>query len=342
MLRPLSDKSQPIAYKPFLFDVNSAQQSSIFELELIYAGVKYRYEVELDRQAVLEEKLYFFNPNRALVYKRTTDKEKQLSFIQFGSKIEIDKNHKIGLEANTLWNNTVLGGYLKTNFDAVELQAVTSWFRHCLRGMSYGTNTLTFNLISDIISDSVRKDKLIKALQKADFNINDIILEDSKDESKVPRLFFQHQITKGDTTSSFLLELQEQSKGTIQYFFLAALSLAMELIDIVLPIDELEASLHPDLLEHFLLTFLANVRQSQLIATTHQRELLLQKDMLRHDAIWFTEKKPNGSTDLFSLADFDSVIVRKSNSIYNTYKIGKLGAKPNLGDYYLATENGEK
>ena len=93
--------------------------------------------------------------------------------------------------------------------------------------------------------------------------------------------------------------------------------------------------MHPDLLKHFLLIFLANAKESQLIFTTHSRELLLEKDILRFDTVYFTEKKEDGSTDLFSLSDFDSNIIRKESSVYNIYKNGKLGANPNLKNYFL-------
>jgi AAA15 family ATPase/GTPase len=103
----------------------------------------------------------------------------------------------------------------------------------------------------------------------------------------------------------------------------------------ILLIDEIESSLHPDLLKHFLLIFLANAKESQLIFTTHSRELLMEKDLFRYETIYFTEKKENGSTDLFSLKDFDSKTIRKENSIFNIYKSGKLGAIPNTKNYFL-------
>ena len=104
---------------------------------------------------------------------------------------------------------------------------------------------------------------------------------------------------------------------------------------VVFTIDELEASLHPDLLKHFLLLFLVNVKKSQLIATTHYRELLMEKDMLREDVIWFTEKKKTGGIDLYALSDFDSSVIRDTSSIFNAYKSGKLGAAPAVSDYYI-------
>ena len=55
--------------------------------------------------------------------------------------------------------------------------------------------------------------------------------------------------------------------------------------------------------------------------------ILNEKEILRKDAIWFTEKQENGSTDLFSMADFP---IRKELSYYNAYKLGKFGAIPEL------------
>ena len=55
--------------------------------------------------------------------------------------------------------------------------------------------------------------------------------------------------------------------------------------------------------------------------------ILNEKDILRKDAIWFTEKLKDGSTDLFSMADFN---FRKELSYYKAYKIGKFGGIPEL------------
>ncbi len=111
---------------------------------------------------------------------------------------------------------------------------------------------------------------------------------------------------------------------------------------IVIPIDELESSLHPDLFVHFLLSFLVNSEGSQIIATTHNREILNNKDIFRNDAVWFTDKTDTCATELYSLADFDSSVIRDTSNVYNAYKIGKLGGVPNLGDYYINPGNEKK
>jgi AAA15 family ATPase/GTPase len=123
--------------------------------------------------------------------------------------------------------------------------------------------------------------------------------------------------------------------GTQRYYGLSG-ALAIILSEpTFLAIDELESSLHPELMKHFIMTFLANSTQSQMLVTTHNLSFLDDPDILRKDAIWFTEKQNDGATKLYSLSDFDTKTIRKGTSILNAYKIGKFGAIPNLGSIYL-------
>ena len=78
-----------------------------------------------------------------------------------------------------------------------------------------------------------------------------------------------------------------------------------------------------------------NTKESQIIATTHNREILNNKDIFRNDAIWFTDMDENCATELYSLADFDSSVVRDTTNVLNAYKSGKLGATPNPDDTYI-------
>ena len=56
-------------------------------------------------------------------------------------------------------------------------------------------------------------------------------------------------------------------------------------------IDEIESSLHPDLVEFILEKFLREKNESQLLITSHYDPLLnTVDDLLRKDSIWFTEK----------------------------------------------------
>lgn len=364
VIDPFEKKTDRFDFKPFLFDEHTREENTFFSLEFIQNEMRYLYELELNENAVVNEKLYFYKPNKALVYSRSTELGKQLTTITFGGKITLNKEQKAYLEANTLWNNTVLGGFLKTNFESFELQEAMNWFKFKLNPII----TPKTNLIG-IVSDKIEKGDIIKSnvvelLKKADFNIHDIIIkkkaldiepvlfeaiskylsvsdkrlsgikEAGKNETN--EIIFQH---KYEDSKEYNLSYNVESAGTQRYYQFCGLLDLMIRNELIFSIDELESSLHPDLIKYFLLTFLVNSKNSQLIATTHYRELLMERDIFRNDVIWFTERKDDGSTDLFSLNDFDSSIVRNTSSVYNAYKIGKLGARPNLNDYYVELED---
>lgn len=366
VINPLKKKTDRFDVEPFLFDEKTRKGNTLFTLEFVQNELKYFYELELNETAVVNENLYFYKPNKAIVYSRTTDLSKQFTTIRFGGKIVITKEQKSSLEANTLWNNTVLGGFLKTNIESTELQDVINWFKLKLSFIIKPETNLVAFISDKINGGEIIKNNVIELLKKADFNINDIIIKSheidrtsdlftvlakklSISENKLSEvkeigrlegieILFLHNFEG----TSYGLSYEVESAGTQRYYQFCGLLDLMIRNEVILPIDELESSLHPDLLKYFLLTFLVNSKKSQLIATTHYRELLMERDIFRNDVIWFTEQKKDGSTDLYSLTDFDSSVIRNTSSIYNAYKIGKLGARPDLNDYYIDLENGKK
>ena len=97
----------------------------------------------------------------------------------------------------------------------------------------------------------------------------------------------------------------------------------------LLPIDEIETSMHPALIEHVLYDFLKTGGESQLLVTTHFDYLLeLVNDLIRTDCVWFTEKGDDGATSLYSLAEFAGI--NKIRSLQRAYRGGRFGATPNI------------
>lgn len=362
VLEPETKKTEEFDFKPFLFDSVSQKQNSILSIDFIQNEKRYYYEVEFNKDAIVNETLNHYNPTKSNVFKRTTDLDKQFTQITFGSNLKkerkIDKTFERTLESNTLWNNTVLGGFLKTNIELKELKDATDWFSIYLRPLILTKTELDSYITSQIDKSEIKKADVVSILKKADFNISDILIQEEedipdglieflekqvKDSSKVitnlknkgkmtsVNLEFEHTVNNEKYNLPFDLE----SQGTKRYYgFAGILSLLLKR-SIAMPIDELEASLHPDLYIHFLLSFLVNSKNSQIIATTHNREILNNKDIYRNDAIWFTDKIDNSATELYSLSDFDSSVIRDTSNVYNAYKIGKLGGVPNLGDYFI-------
>lgn len=353
--KPLTQKNDLLNFEPFLFDSEMPKQPSWMALDFFAEGTRYYYEVEFTKTAVLHEELYFYQPNKAKVFHRTTDLDKQLTSIEFGNKIKVDKVAKEVLEGNTLVNNTVFGGYLKTSIDLRDVYIIQKYIgKHTQKGMFSHDATLSAFVKSQLLTGQIHTNQLVNLLQKADFGISDIQVIEKEREMYLSEEFkvlyrqllnrreiptfkkIEITITHTVANTTYELPIEAESQGTQKYFDIMGLLLTFLSIEpAIIPIDELESSLHPDLYMHFLLTFLANAKQSQLIATTHNREILQDRDTFRTDAIWFTEKNAASATELYSLADFDTKVIRDSTNIYNAYKSGKLGGVPRLGDYYI-------
>ncbi len=209
VLSPEDKKTETLDFKPFLFDELSPKLNSILSIEFIQNNTKYFYEVELNQKAVVREILNHFNPTKANVFKRSTDLDKQFTQISFGSKIKKDKTFEKTLESNTLWNNTVLGGFLKTNIEIKELKDVTDWFSNFLRPLIYTGTKLDGYVTSRIDKSDIRKTDVLNILKKADFNISDILIQE--EEKEIPDgliEFLEKQIKESSDTINELKNKQ--------------------------------------------------------------------------------------------------------------------------------------
>ncbi|MDD2576508.1 MAG: ATP-binding protein [Bacteroidales bacterium] len=367
VLEPLKMKTDKLNFTPFLFDKETSNENSLLSIKFLQNGIKYYYEIEFNKNSILKEELFFYNPNKSLFYKRDTDIKSQYTSIKFGPKVKIDASVLERIQANTLWNNTVLGGFFKINIKFDELREVIEWFGNYLSPIVYSQTNLEKFVTSMIEKSKIEKTSMISILKNADLHISDINIK--KKEEVIPQEFLKliendnelekdskikEIISKGTVErievefghningNIYTLPIDSESEGTSRFYGFAGLLLLLINTSTIFPIDELETSLHPDLYQHFLLSFLVNSKQSQLIATTHNREILDNKDLFRNDAIWFTRKDNNCSTELYSLSDFDSSVVRNTTNVLNAYKSGKLSGIPNLGDYYIDLHNEKK
>ena len=342
VLNPKEKKTEILHFDPFLFDAQTPLQPTELSIEFVHEEVCYQYEITFTRQAIISEALYIDTFEKVLVYSRTTDTQEQLTKISFGDKITIDKNAQQVLELNTLWNNTVLGGFLKTNINLEEFRRVADWFNSYLKSIIAPQTQLDSYVTSKIDDKKITKDEILEILKKADFNISDMIVRKKEEfvQKYLPRFFkvqiegriiFQHKIDN----VFYSLPMEKESEGTKRFYGFAGLLALLIKTPTIFPIDELESSLHPDLYTHFLLSFLQNAQLSQLIATTHNRELLGDTDIFRNDVIWFTNKGEDCATELYSLADFDTSAIK---NILNAYKIGKFSGVPRLSDTFIDLE----
>ena len=338
ILYPNEKKSDELIFTPFLFDETSNKKNTILSIDFLQNDARYYYSVEFNRTHIVSEELFLIGKNerKTNVFKRSTDSQKQVSKIKFGREFKISKPAIEILELHTLWNTTVLSSFTKVNLEQKELKDSTDWINNHL----FWTNTPDddfSNMVTDFIDlGIIKKEKVLEIIQKADFNINDILYKELKtSESDDTTKEFVIRTSHKVKNSSYPLPFGMESDGTKRFYSLAGLLEMARVEPNLFAVDEIDASLHPDLVIHYLLMFMENVKQSQLIITTHNREILDDKNLFRNDAIWFTNKNEDGAAELYSLDDFDSAVIRNTSNILNAYKSGKLKAVPKTKDFYL-------
>ncbi|MCD8069119.1 MAG: ATP-binding protein [Lachnospiraceae bacterium] len=330
---------------PFLFDVSSRNEESLFEVYYMdteeHGYRSYNYGFVLGEDGVTEEwlncKAKSARHYRRIFYRDTN--ELDLAGIPEKSR----ENLAIALEKETLLVS--LGAKLKI----AKLKGVRDWF-YSANIADFGDpyeNAFLSSVIPEGFADNKSvQDKVVEYFAAFDPSIVGFHVEKSKgdeEEGKYVKIDALHRLKGGETTS---IPLQEESNGTLKMFALyPVLQDTLERGSILFA-DELNARLHPLLVRTFLITFLSpeiNVNHAQIVFTTHD-SWQLSTNLLRRDEIWFTEKDADGATTLYSLADFVDVNgarIRKDESYEKNYLLGKYGAIPTLKSFDMFREESD-
>lgn len=322
MYQPCSSKDEKIIYRPFAMRRGEDTEMSV---SFFIRGVRYNYAIKYNESVVTYE-LLEFNPNgvMSLFYERKHNRENNLPEIVFGKNAELDSKTANIIATNTLPNHSVLSTYNKISIDAPSMGRVMTYVRDAI--LSAQIRTGINELLKTTLDKKDRKEFLLHAVKEADFNITDIVSRPwGKDESKIE---FEHNYDNG----RFSMPIESESAGTLS--FVEKMDLIYDVIASgkFLMIDELDNSMHHDLLVYFIQTFLANESEAQLLFSVHD-QLILTEDFMRRDMVWFTDKdKATASTDVFSADDFN---LHKNASIFNAYKLRKLGGRPSVGSPFL-------
>lgn len=315
-----------------------------FEVTFYIESVRYTYKIEYNQKSILYEKLEFSKSNRnALFYER--DKEKGISF----GKIGLSKNSEKLIKAFTLDNHTVLSSFAKTNFDESdsEYENLYKWIGANVHEIAEHDNLM--DIAKEALEHKTLKKFITESLCVSDFNIIDFNVEEDFDDRN---LELKEKIKKDDSipneikdelisslkdelkfshrtkSNKFTLDIKDESSGTIQFFGVSRKIYDLINTECITLIDELEDSLHYDLMLHIILRFIRNSKNSQLIFSTHSI-LLLDEDFIRRDMVKLVEKsRETAESQIYSASDFK---LHKKLSLFNAYKIGKFGAKPELG-----------
>lgn len=325
-----------IQVTPFKFDSKTMSAPTSMEIIFINEGNKYRYGFTMTSEKILNEYLFMYHsrkPSMIFERKRTNDYKftKDVSFQEDISK-KTNKN-SLYLSTSAQWNYE-------------PSQRALNWFEEHLVPLVPGMFHFGQNRTCEmILEDNKTKETILKALQSADLGIFGVEVTEKQPltiNKDLPIFFgtlsnmikgynikFAHQGLKDGYETTVHLDIEEESGGTKKFFQMIGHIIESLHEGDTLVIDEFDTTIHPLLLKKIMMMFLdheLNKKGAQLIFATHATSLL-DSDILRRDQIWFTEKKIDGGTDLFSLADFT---VRKDANFEKGYILGRYGAIPYL------------
>lgn len=339
-----------IGVTPFALSTETENAPSHFEVEFRLNGYNFRYGFELTSTEVCSEWLYRKSP---------TAKETRL-FTREGQEIQVSlpsfKEGK-GLEARTRPNALFIS--VCAQFNGVESGKVLGWMRR-FRHVSGLNETGFYAFTAERLQNPKYRAMLLELAQKADFNIHSLRSElEQITEDKLPpgmpaelkkRLLNDKVMSadiktvhhKLDANQKIIGEVEfdlqeDESSGTQKFVALSGPIMHTLEEGSILLVDELEARLHPRLTQAILDLFHSpvNKRNAQLVCATHD-VTLMDPERFRRDQIWFCEKDETGATDLFSLADIDSNLVRPTSKFSRQYMLGLFGAVPQLSHFQEA------
>ncbi|MCI5777270.1 MAG: ATP-binding protein [Bacteroidales bacterium] len=355
LVHPLSDANRAISgYLPFVLTKGDPTQMYVS----FYAnGIRYDYYVEFNGKNILRESLFYYpNKSKALFYERTFVGDNVQAEIKLGASLKLSVKTQESIRENTLNNHSVLSVCRKAALkdDIAPFNALHGWIMATYNDVD-GDDKKGFVEILKQAFDDPRKRKFYNVmLQKADLNI--LEYKPTVETRVVPKEFLElikkENIPDGvkaallkptsDTVTfvnhsadgDFELPLALQSKGTQKYIRILEALYDMVTGAHVYYLDELGEDLHYDLLYYYLNVFIFNSQNSQLIITS-QETTLLSQDLINENrgVVWFVEKnRDTASSEYFRGDDFG---LHKNLSLYNSYRIGRMGAKPELGSIFI-------
>lgn len=357
LYKPLNDDSKKVHAAP-AFAMKDDEPSTLY-VSFYANSIRYDYQVSYTPNHIISEELYYYpHDSKSLFYQRQFVSDDDRVQLKFGSTLGIKSKDLETFLSNTLNNHSVLSSLRKASYsdDVKLLRELYRWISAYVHDINGDDNdSSSTEKLKEVASDRRKYRFYMQMLNKADFNISSFktikrhrdipaeLKEQLSNNIAVPKEFKEQLLTGEyddiDFTSiyeggSFQLPFVLQSRGTLKY--LKNLNFLYDLItgDHEYFLDELDEDLHYDLLVYYLNVFLFNSSSAQLIFTTQESALLSEDFVNEHrDLVWFVEKDKATAASRFTRAD--KMGLHKNLSLYKSYRIGRLGAKPELGSPYV-------
>jgi AAA15 family ATPase/GTPase len=350
---------QSIDLEDYIFQLTKEKlQTMSFEIEFSHNDKYYIYSADISKKEVaeklstsglgkLEDNLIFERNGSSLnsSFLQNVDSAKQLLELRSHSSIiSLNKNYPVIINSDI---NSVYDWFSKQ----LEVITINSQIPALIGIMSQQPQLLKFtneifeNIGIEIKSVEIKEsdfDKWTANPKNANFLKQVIEKNSHQDNFGVSQLknnknVLNFQVQKGvRIVQEFVfdqlgqsgyhgkMDMLSQSDGTVRLLTLIPAFYEAIFQNKTVVIDEIDNSIHPNLMFELIRFYANNESNGQLIFTTHTTKLLNQQELVRPDEIWLTEKS-EGNTKMFSLNDFK---LHNTLNIENGYLDGRYGAVP--------------
>ncbi|MCQ2239811.1 MAG: ATP-binding protein [Bacteroidaceae bacterium] len=290
-------------FVPFKFD-GYDQKPSSFYVRFLMDDIEYEYSFTMTQQEILTEQLYYYpNGRKSLVFSRDESKGPEKKDIY---EFKLVLKRPMDVAANTSRKTLFISRASQMDRDLAK-----QVFRFFCDEVVLDYHLPESNSVEQMLN--LQKDQLLEVLSTADSDIVDIRMQGNAIKT----------YHRNNETVPFDFETEE-SEGTKTLF-----RMMLSMIEIIrggrlLIVDEIDTSLHTQLVEFIIGMFNAS-EHAQLIYTTHNTHLL-NTDFQRRDQVYFVNKREDGSSDLYSLFDFKDF--RDTLDMEKAYLQGRFDAIP--------------
>ena len=328
-------------YEPFLLDEKTANAPVEFEIDFVVDGQHFRYAFSYTSKEITFEELAFYPSSKeAILYSRK--RGKNIDQMMLGGLLK-GKRRKIAFLSNQLYlsvaANTEGGPQVLCDvWNAINRNVsinlnglIRAWPANLLLGTQEGQQKLLHFLKAvgtgiDALSVEKNDEQMLAAMYQS-LPPDDRLLVMDATKFKIR---CGHRDTKGGMVYFDLLG--NESMGSARFLWMAGHIYYALTQGNVLIIDELNASLHPQLAEFLVELFNdpeVNANNAQLIFTTHD-VTLMNPSYMRRDQLLLVDKNECGASELYALDEFSEV--RKDTPFAKWYMQHRFNATPKL-DY---------
>lgn len=305
---------QKVVAEPFLFDSESKDEPT--EFEIFFRTEKYEYRYYL---AVLKDEI------SAETLDRKTIGGKKPAHIFYRDGEELTLGTILSKEnVNTKVNEKMpFLSFLAINYNIPVITEVQEWFESCII-RNYANPVAELQIM---VSDNEQtKNQIIMLLNEMGIDV-----EDYRYDKKEEQLYTVRTISG----KKYELPFNHESDGTRKLIAaLPVILVALQEGRLVI-IDELDAKLHPKLLRYVISMFKnkkINKYGAQLLFTSHDIATM-KSTVFRRDEIWFAALDENHSSQVYSLYEIrreDNERVNNTAAYDKQYLEGRYGADPYL------------